>query len=137
MKRFKIKTEVCFDEDAIDALGEIKAKNVVIITDSFMASSGLAEKVAEKLKNCLKVHIFDKVKPDPPIELITEGVRFLSDVGADAVVALGGGSSIDAAKSIVLMTRRIHLGEEILLIAIPTTSEIGRASCRERVSKSV
>ncbi len=125
MKRFKIKTEVCFDEDAIDALGEIKAKNVVIITDSFMASSGLAEKVAEKLKNCLKVHIFDKVKPDPPIELITEGVRFLSDVGADAVVALGGGSSIDAAKSIVLMTRRIHLGEEILLSAIPTTSGTG------------
>lgn len=125
MKRFKIKTEVCFDENAIDALAEVKAENAVIITDSFMANSGSAEKIAEKLKNSKKVHIFDKVKPDPPIELITEGVGFLKDAEADVVIALGGGSSIDAAKSIVLMTRRIHSNKEIPLIAIPTTSGTG------------
>lgn len=125
MKRFKIKTEVCFDENAIDALAEVKAENAVIITDSFMANSGSAEKIAEKLKNCKKVHIFDKVRPDPPIELITEGVGFLKDAEADVVIALGGGSSIDAAKSIVLMTRRIHSNKEIPLIAIPTTSGTG------------
>ena len=72
MKRFKIKTEVCFSENAIDALTEIKGKNAVIFTDSFMASSGAADRIAEKLGNCSSISVFDKVKPDPPIELVTE-----------------------------------------------------------------
>lgn len=125
MRRFKIKTEVCFSENAIDALTEIKGKNAVIFTDSFMASSGTADRIAEKLGNCSSVHIFDKVKPDPPIELVTEGLEFLSRANADIVVALGGGSSIDAAKSVVLMAKRIHPENQIKLIAIPTTSGTG------------
>ena len=80
MKRFKIKTEVCFSENAIDALTEIKGKNAVIFTDSFMASSGAADRIAEKLGNCSSISVFDKVKPDPPIELVTEGLDFLRNV---------------------------------------------------------
>lgn len=125
MKRFKIKTEVCFSEDAIDALTEIKGKNAVIFTDAFMASSGTADRIAEKLGNCSSVSIFDKVKPDPPIELITEGLDFLHRSNADVVIALGGGSSIDAAKSVVLMAKRINPDSPMKLIAIPTTSGTG------------
>lgn len=40
MKRFKIKTEVCFSENTIDVLTEIKGQNAVMITDSFMVESG-------------------------------------------------------------------------------------------------
>lgn len=125
MKRFKIKTEVCFSENAIDALTEIKGKNAVIFTDSFMTSSGTADRIAEKLGNCAAISIFDKVRPDPPIELVTEGLEFLKNANADIVVALGGGSSIDAAKSVVLMAKRIDPRSEIRLIAIPTTSGTG------------
>jgi len=125
MKRFKIKTEVCFSENAIDALTEISGKNAVIFTDAFMATSGAAERIAEKLGNCSSVHIFDKVKPDPPIELVTEGLAFLTNVNADIVVALGGGSSIDAAKAVMLMAKRIHPEKDLKFIAIPTTSGTG------------
>ncbi len=125
MKRFKIKTEVCFSENAIDALTEIKGKNAVIFTDSFMASSGAADRIAEKLGNCSSISVFDKVKPDPPIELVTEGLDFLRNANADVVIALGGGSSIDAAKSVVLMAKRVNPANPIRLIAIPTTSGTG------------
>jgi len=125
MKRFKIKTEVCFSENAIDALTEIKGKNAVIFTDSFMASSGTADRIAEKLGNCSSVSIFDKVRPDPPIELVSEGLEYLKKTNADVVIALGGGSSIDAAKSVILMAKRVNPGSRIKLIAIPTTSGTG------------
>lgn len=64
IKRFKIKTEVCFSENAIDVLTEIKGQNAVIITDSFMVESGTADRIAEKLDNCSSVSIFSKVVPD-------------------------------------------------------------------------
>ena len=98
MKRFKIKKEVCFSENAIDALSEIKNKRAVIITDSFMSSSGAAKRIADKMTGCTSVDIFDQVRPDPPIEMVVAGVKFLTEHQADVVVALGGGSSIDAAK---------------------------------------
>lgn len=76
------------------------------------------------MTRCKKVSIFGEVKPDPPIELIAQGLKFLQDEDADLVVALGGGSSIDAAKSMVLMARRA-MNKQIPLVAIPTTSGTG------------
>lgn len=125
MKRFKIKTEVCFSENAIDALSEIKNKRAVIITDSFMSSSGAAKRIADKMTGCTSVDIFDQVRPDPPIEMVVAGVRFLTEHQADVVVALGGGSSIDAAKGVVLMMKKTRPEQKISLIAIPTTSGTG------------
>lgn len=125
MKRFKIKTEVCFSGNAIDVLGEIKDKRAVIITDSFMSSSGAAGRIAQKLTGCISVDIFDQVKPDPPIEMVAAGVKFLTEHQADVVVALGGGSSIDAAKGVVLMMKKTRPDQKISLIAIPTTSGTG------------
>lgn len=125
MKRFKIKTEVCFSENAIDALSEIKNKRAVIITDSFMSSSGAAKRIADKMTGCTSVDIFDQVRPDPPIEMVVAGVKFLTEHQADVVVALGGGSSIDAAKGVVLMMKKTRPEQKISLIAIPTTSGTG------------
>ena len=125
MKRFKIKTEVCFSENAIDALSEIKDKRAVIITDSFMSGSGAAKRIADKMTGCISVDIFDQVRPDPPIEMVVAGVKFLTEHQADVVVALGGGSSIDAAKGVVLMMKKTRPEQKISLIAIPTTSGTG------------
>lgn len=131
MKRFKLSTEVLFSEDAIDALLEVKDVNAVLITDKFMVDSGMADMILKKLSNCNSVAIFDSVIPDPPMTIIEEGVKFLENKACDVVVALGGGSSIDAAKSIVYMAGRLEEkqnpddSKKITLIAIPTTSGTG------------
>lgn len=76
------------------------------------------------MQNCAKISVYSDVKPDPAIELISSAVKFVTDAGADTVVALGGGSAIDAAKS-TLMIIREHYKKEIKLIAVPTTSGTG------------
>ena len=124
MNKFKIKTEVRFSDNAIDTLMEFENVNAVIITDAFMEKSGVADKIAQKLCYCKSVSIFSEAVPDPPIELITEGLKFLEKADADVVVALGGGSSIDAAKSVVLMAKRVN-NRSLKLVAIPTTSGTG------------
>ena len=124
MNRFRIKTEVRFDTGALDSLKEYTGLNIAIITDPFMVTSGAAERIGSFMTRCKKVSIFGEVKPDPPIELIAQGLKFLQDEDADLVVALGGGSSIDAAKSMVLMARRA-MNKQIPLVAIPTTSGTG------------
>lgn len=106
MKRFKLSTEVLFSEDAIDALLEVKDVNAVLITDKFMVDSGMADIILKKLRNCKAVSVFSEVIPDPPMELIEKGIAFLQDKDCDVVVALGGGSSIDAAKAIVFMDKK-------------------------------
>lgn len=125
MNKFKIKTEVRFSDNAIDTLLEFSDVNAVIITDRFMVESGTAARISDKLTACRSVHIFSDVVPDPPIELIARGLSFLQKTQADIVVALGGGSSIDAAKSMVFLANRISEGRRLRLIAIPTTSGTG------------
>lgn len=124
MNKFKIKTEVRFGNNALDALGEFYAENAVIITDSFMEKSGVADQIKNKLINCSNVSIFSEVTPDPPIELVAKALDFLKSHDADVIVALGGGSSIDAAKAVVLMDKNVT-GKKMKLIAIPTTSGTG------------
>ena len=131
MKRFKLSTEVLFSEDAIDALLEEKDENAVLITDKFMVDSGMADMILKKLSNCKEVSVFSEVVPDPPMDLIERGIAFLQDKDCDVVVALGGGSSIDAAKAIVYMAKKIEEKQnpdnqkKIKLIALPTTSGTG------------
>lgn len=130
MKRFKLSTEVLFSEDAIDALLDFKDVNAVLITDKFMVDSGMADMILKKLRNCKSISVFDEVIPDPPMSLIERGIAFLQDKDCDIVVALGGGSSIDAAKAIVYMNDKVKDATEeapkkIKLIALPTTSGTG------------
>lgn len=124
MQKFKISTEVCFGGDPLEALHELRAENAVIFTDGFMAKSGGAARVASYMKQCQNIHVFSETKPDPPVEMVAQALRFLLDVKVDAVVALGGGSAIDAAKATIMIARR-QTGRAIPLIAIPTTSGTG------------
>lgn len=125
MQTFYVKTKVCSGEGAMDILESFHGRNAVIFTDTFMVKSGVAARVAEKLSGCANVRVFDEIKPDPPIELVASGLRFLLEANADLVVALGGGSSIDAAKATILMAKRSGAKDGISLIAIPTTSGTG------------
>ena len=125
MTTFCLPTSVYFDENALDKLKEYKNLNAVIFTDPFMVKSGTANRIAEKLSSCSNVSVFGEVQPDPPIELIAKGLDFLINANADIVVALGGGSSIDAAKAVILMAKRSGKKQNIKLIAVPTTSGTG------------
>lgn len=124
MERFKLKTDIIFGNDALGALKNIKSESAVIFTDAFMVKSGTSDMVASYMQKCGKISVYSEVKPDPPVELISSAVKFVMDAGADTVVALGGGSAIDAAKS-TLMIIREHYKKNIVLIAVPTTSGTG------------
>ncbi len=125
MLKFKIKTEVRFSDNAIETLTEFHDVNAVIITDPFMVSSGTSEMIANKLAYCKTVSVFSEVEPDPSLDLVTNGVKFLRDADADVVIGLGGGSSIDAAKLMVYMFEKTTGKRHVKLVAIPTTSGTG------------
>jgi len=84
----------------------------------------------------IEYRIYDKVTNDPSVQCAREGARQISEYGLDMVIAIGGGSAIDAGKAMALLCRQPHLtdiqllnGEyekkSIPLIAIPTTSGAG------------
>lgn len=124
MNRFKIRTEVRFNKNALDTLKEFAGKSAVIITDKFMVKSGMINKITDKMTDYKSIAIFDEVKPDPTTSLIAEGLKFIKANNAEIVIALGGGSPIDAAKAIVFMGEKSGMGD-LKLIAIPTTSGTG------------
>ncbi len=124
MHIFEIKPRICFGDKSLEILREIREQNVVIVTDDFMQRSGAVDKVSSYIKNCGKIHVFADIIPDPPIELIVKALSYLENKNADLVVALGGGSSIDAAKATILMHQK-KTGKKIPLYAIPTTSGTG------------
>lgn len=124
MHIFEIKPRICFGDKSLTILNEIRAENVVMFTDDFMQRSGAVDKVNSYIKNCGKIHVFADIIPDPPIELIVKALSYLEAKNADLVVALGGGSSIDAAKATILMYQK-KTGKRIPLYAIPTTSGTG------------
>ena len=125
MNTFRLPTTICFGNDALDKLKEYKNQRIVIFTDHFMFNSGVAQRIADRIDESSKVSIFGEVLPDPPIELIVKGLEFLLKENANVVIALGGGSSIDAAKAVILMAKRSSQKQDIQLVAIPTTSGTG------------
>ena len=124
MNTFEIKTKVVFGDNALSALSELSYENAVVFTDAFMAKSGNADMIKSLMTGCKNISVFSETIPDPPIELIVKALEFLLEKNTDVVVALGGGSSIDAAKSTILMYGK-KTGKRIPLIAVPTTSGTG------------
>lgn len=127
VKEFDIKTKIYFGADALSRLKDLPYHRCLIVTDPFVVSSGLIALITKPLEaNNAMYRIFDQVVPDPPIDKIVEGVQALTDYEPDSVLAVGGGSAIDAAKAIreiAIQTspNRVRLP----LIAIPTTSGTG------------
>ena len=124
MNRFKIRTEVRFNKNALDTLKEFRGSSAVIITDKFMMTSGMINKITDKMEGYKNIAIFDEVLPDPTTSLIAKGLKFITENSGEIIIALGGGSSIDAAKAIVFMAEQSGM-KGLKLIAIPTTSGTG------------
>ena len=119
------------------ALAKLGAARPLIVTDRFMASSGLLAKVTDRLDAAgLTWQVFSDTVPDPTTEVVDAGVRMLKSGHYDALVALGGGSPIDTAKAMSVLSanggamRDYKVPNEIPtvglpVIAIPTTAGTG------------
>lgn len=118
MDVFQLKTRVCFGNGALDALGTLSGRRFFIVTDPFFAKDGTAQRIGDLCKG--EVEIFDGVQPDPPLQVVAEGLARMQRFGADTLIALGGGSAIDCAKGMV------SIGDDRpFFVAVPTTSGTG------------
>lgn len=98
-----------FGVGAIDELGydcgNLGLERVLLITDTGVAATGIPQRAAEALENAgLKPTIYDRVHCEPTDVSFNEAIEFARDTEWDGFVAVGGGSSIDTAKAVNLMT---------------------------------
>ena len=136
---FFVHSDLVFGKDAAAALSGIlenqKIKNVMVIYDGGVKAAGIAEKVLAEVNKVdgIKVTTFDEVEPNPSNQLVERIYAIAKEAGVEGFVAVGGGSSIDAAKAAnVLMTNPGPIGQyggiglvknkPLPLIAIPTTA---------------
>ncbi len=87
--------------------GEIKKrgfKKVFLVSDKSLVEAGVAKKIEEILEKAgIPYTLYSEIKPNPNIQNVTDGVKACKESGADVIVAVGGGSSIDTAKGISIV----------------------------------
>ena len=130
MNVFSLKTKLCIGEDALVFLHTLPDGAVVVITDSYMVRSGIVQTVTKPLEDDgRRCEIFSDIEAEPSVDTVAAGVRMLLSVKPAAVVALGGGAAMDAAKAMVYFCRQLRQKEgdvfSPLFIAVPTTSGTG------------
>jgi alcohol dehydrogenase class IV len=123
--------------ELVPQLVRLGARRVLLVTDAFMESSGMAGRFVRELElAAIAVELFAGVQPDPTDSNVSQGLSAFRGARCEAIVALGGGSSIDAAKAIAIMTANAEpLGQYqgyhkvpcagAPLVAIPTTAGTG------------
>jgi alcohol dehydrogenase len=116
---------------------EFHAQNPLLVIDKNLAKTDLVEKIANVLiPGGIKFTVYDKVEPEPPIELADEGAKIALKNKCDIVIGIGGGSAMDVAKAIaVLATNKGGAADYLGLnkvpkpglpkIMIPTTAGTG------------
>ena len=119
MEKFSCKTTIISGPGAVNALKDLNCRRLFLVTDPFFAKNGTAEKIAA-VSGAAEVEVFDKIQPDPTVELAAEGTAKLRAFAPDLLVALGGGSTMDCAKAMSYFAKGSHK-----LAAIPTTSGSG------------
>ena len=132
--------EVVFGQDALSHLAELKGKSAFIVTDKNIVSLGFVDKVKEQLSQAgIQATVFDEVEPDPSLQTVQKGVALINQYKPDLVVAVGGGSVMDAAKAMRVQYERpdikpeeinpfisdLGLGAKCKLVCIATTSGSG------------
>ena len=151
MQWFKIPEKIYFEAGSIEYLSKMPdITRAFIVTDESMVKFGYVDKILYQLRKREKyVHseIFSEVESDPSFDTIKKGVEAMNLFNPDVIIALGGGSPIDAAKGMWLfyehpdadieglklkfmdIRKRTYkfpkLGEKAKMVAIPTTSGTG------------
>ena len=151
MQWFKVPPKIYFERDSIQYLSKMQdISRAFIVTDPTMVELGYVDKILYYLRRrrqyCHSA-IFSDVEPDPDLETIRRGVAAMNEFSPDVIIALGGGSAIDAAKGMWLFyehpetsfdgirqkfmdirKRAYHfprLGKQAKMVCIPTTSGTG------------
>ena len=129
MSEFLLKPRIRFGQDALAILNELPARNVLLVTDQAMVKFGLADRVTQILNaRGIAFQVWDDVVADPDIATVVRGMKRMDNSYPDLVIALGGGSVIDAAKAVIFalaQTRPNAHREPPCFVAIPTTSGTG------------
>ena len=134
------------------ALEELKyvmdKKKVFIVTDNFLFENGYTKCITDKLEELgIGYSVFSNVEPDPTLACAIEGTKAMNMFGPDAIIAVGGGSAMDAAKIMWVMyehpevdfmdmamrfmdiRKRVYdfpkMGEKAYFIAVPTSAGTG------------
>ncbi|MEJ2735956.1 MAG: iron-containing alcohol dehydrogenase [Anaerolineae bacterium] len=131
--------DIVFGEGALDYLTQIKGNRALIVTDQNIVALGFVEKVQAKLAEAgIEAAVFDEVEPEPSLQTARRVAQMAQTQEPDLIIALGGGSCIDAAKGGWFLYERpdldldglnpfedLGMGEKGRMIAIPTTSGTG------------
>lgn len=151
MQWFKVPAKIYFERNSIEYLHQMKEMSkVIIVTDRSMVDLGYVNRVTDQLKLRspeVQHQLFCDVEPDPSIQTVLKGVQLMRSFEPDTIIALGGGSSMDAAKGMWLFYEHPEvnfndlkqkfmdirkrafqypeLGRKSKLICIPTTSGTG------------
>ncbi|MCK9456151.1 MAG: bifunctional acetaldehyde-CoA/alcohol dehydrogenase [Candidatus Riflebacteria bacterium] len=133
---------------AIDELKDLGKKRAFIVTDKFLFDKGFVDKITHILEsNGIEIKIFTGVEPDPTLAVARRGVQEMISFEPDTIIALGGGSPMDAAKIMWVMyehpevrfedlamrfmdiRKRVYkfptLGKKAMMVAIPTSAGTG------------
>ncbi len=151
MQWFKVPSKIYIEKNSIEYLQDMREMNrVFIVTDQSMVQLGYVEKVTDQLalrQNKVTYELFCDVEPDPSIQTVKKGLTLMESFQPDTIIALGGGSAMDAAKGMWLYYehpevnfddlkqkfmdirkrafRYPELGKKASLVCIPTTSGTG------------
>lgn len=99
--RFTLPRDLYHGENALEALKTLTGKKaIVVVGGGSMKRFGFLDKVVDYLKEAgMEVQLFEGVEPDPSVETVMKGAKAMQEFGPDWIVAIGGGSPIDAAKA--------------------------------------
>lgn len=151
MQWFKVPQKIYFERNSIQYLRSAKdVGKVFIVTDHSMVELGFLNKIIDELnqrRNPVTYQLFAEVEPDPDITTVRRGVELMKQFAPDTIIALGGGSAMDAAKGMWIFYEHPEvnfddlkqkfmdirkrafkypeLGRKSKLICIPTTSGTG------------
>lgn len=101
MKRFTLPRDMYYGEGSLEALKSLGGKKAtVVVGGGSMKRFGFLDKAINYLKEGgMEVDLIENVEPDPSVETVMKGAKQMQDFGPDWIVAMGGGSPIDAAKA--------------------------------------
>ncbi|MFA4965272.1 MAG: iron-containing alcohol dehydrogenase, partial [Thermoleophilia bacterium] len=138
IRTVELPTKLIHGPGAVTRLGqtvaELGLRRPLVVTDAGVVAAGLAARVLEQLADAA---LFAEVRPNPDIALIDRGAELYREEACDGLVAIGGGSSMDAAKAIGVVARqggsiaRYEWGQEPIehripgLVTVPTTAGTG------------
>lgn len=123
---FSIPTTIHMGSEALEQLQALPIRKALLVCDPFLSQGGGIKLVTSRLEAMgAQWELFDQIVPDPTVDLVSAGVARILDYRPDTLIALGGGSAIDAGKAVNLIYTQMGAAEKPLFVAIPNTSGTG------------